>query len=233
MPQANYAVGAYRLLAGKSYTPASKPGFPFPNDPPIAVAPRNYNKSEGGVGGSETRVQYATGMSEWCKNCHSEIHSEGYVSGFGGQRHPAASNAYLKPTQYNIYNTYVSSGVYSAGASLYTSLVPFEQGTTPTLTALQTAANAGTAPTAGATSGVMCLSCHRAHASAFDSMVRWDQNATFLTDSGTGFTDGLNTRPAGLTAAGYYDRTVAATGNGSNVMGPFQRSLCNKCHGKD
>jgi hypothetical protein len=64
-------------------------------------------------------------------------------------------------------------------------------------------------------------------------MVRWDQNATFLTDSGTGFTDGLNTRPAGLTAAGYYDRTVAASGNGSTIMGPFQRSMCNKCHGKD
>jgi predicted CXXCH cytochrome family protein len=229
-PQANYAVGAYRILAGKSYTPASKPGFPFPNDPPVAVAPRDYNKSEGTA---ETRVQYATGMSEWCKNCHSEIHSEGYVSGFGGQRHPAASNAFLKPTQYNIYNTYVSSGVYTAGATLYTSLVPFEQGSTPTLTALQTAANAGTAPTAGATSAVMCLSCHRAHASAFDSMVRWDQNATFTTNAGTGFTDGLNVRPAGLTAAGYYDRTVAATGNGSTVMGPFQRSLCNKCHGKD
>jgi predicted CXXCH cytochrome family protein len=230
MPQANYAVGAYRLLAGKSYTPASKPGFPFPNDPPIAVAPRNYNKSEAT---SETRVQYGTGMSEWCKNCHSEIHSEGYVSGFGGQRHPAASNAYLKPTQYNIYNTYVSSGVYQAGASLYTSLVPFEQGTTPTLTALQTAANAGAAPTAGATSSVMCLSCHRAHASAFDSMVRWDQNATFTTDSGSNFTGGLTARTSAQTQAGYYDRTVSASGNGSTIIGPFQRSFCNKCHGKD
>jgi hypothetical protein len=230
VPQANYAVGSYRLLAGKSYAPASKSGFPFPNDPPVAAAPRDYNHSEAAT---ETRVQYATGMSEWCKNCHSEIHSEGYVSGFGGQRHPAASNAYLKPAQFNVYNTYVSSGVYTAGATLYTSLVPFEQGSTPTLTALATAANAGTAQAAGAGSSVMCLSCHRAHASAFDSMVRWDQNATFLTNSGTGFTDGLNVRPAGVTQAGYYDRTVTALGNGSTVLGPFQRSLCNKCHGKD
>ena len=230
MPQANYAVGSYRLLAGKSYAPASKNGFPFPNDPPTAVAPRDYNRSETA---SETRVQYGTGMSEWCKNCHSEIHSEGYVSGFGGQRHPAAKDAYLKPTQYNIYNSYVSSGVYQAGATLYTSLVPFEQGATPTLTALQTAANSGAAPTAGGTSAVMCLSCHRAHASAFDSMVRWDQNATFTTDSGSNFTGGLTARTSAQTAAGYYDRTVAGTGNGSTVMGPFQRSFCNKCHGKD
>jgi predicted CXXCH cytochrome family protein len=234
MPTGTYAVGSYRLLAGKSYTPASKPGFPFPNDPPVAVAPRDYNRSEtGATGASEVRVQYGTGMSEWCKNCHSEIHSEGYVSGFGGQRHPAAKDAYLKPTQYNIYNTYVSSGVYQGGATLYTSLVPFEQGTSPSLTALQTAANAGAAPTAGATSAVMCLSCHRAHASAFDSMVRWDQNATFLTDSGTGFTQGLSNRSTTETAAGYYDRQVQAAGNGSTIMGPFQRSFCNKCHGKD
>jgi hypothetical protein len=32
-PTATYAVGVYRLLAGQRYAPASKPGFPFPNNP--------------------------------------------------------------------------------------------------------------------------------------------------------------------------------------------------------
>jgi hypothetical protein len=30
--------------------------------------------------------------------------------------------------------------------------------------------------------------------------------------------------------AAYYGRTV---GNAGTNIGPFQRSLCNKCHGKD
>ena len=80
----------------------------------------------------------------------------------------------------------------------------------------------------------MCLSCHRAHASAFDSMVRWDQNATFLTD-GDARVDGsaaARDRAAARDAAGYYGRTVAAVGDGTR-FGPYQRSLCNKCHGKD
>jgi predicted CXXCH cytochrome family protein len=224
-PQANYAVGAYRLLAGQRYAPASKPGFPFPNDPPVAVAPQAYNQSEAA---NEVRVNYGSGMSEWCQNCHSQIHLNGYASGWSGLRHPAGNGATLHAGQYNVYNTYVSSGVVGAG-DRYTSLVPFEQGTSVSLATLRTAANAGSSIVAGPTSNVMCLSCHRAHASAFDSMVRWDQNATFLTD-GAGYTTGLTTRPNADTVAGYYDRPVGA---GGTAIGLYQRSLCNKCHGKD
>ena len=236
MPQANYATGVYRLLAGKNYEPASKTGFPFVSDPPIAVAPRTYNKSEAGA---EVRVQYGTGMSEWCKNCHPDIHMENYATGWSGQRHPAASNAYLHQSQYNVYNTYLSSANYQATSGAYTSLVPFEQGNAAALTpaVLAGQALAGTNLVAGDTSNVMCLSCHRAHASAFDSMIRWDQNATFLTD-GAGVSDGLYARPAGATLAGYYDRGYSPTaagviGTNGTVLGPYQRSLCNKCHGKD
>jgi hypothetical protein len=224
-----YAVGAYRLLAGRDYAPASKPWFKFPNDPPIAVAPPDYNRSESAT---EVRVNYGTGMSEWCVNCHSEIHMNNYQSGFGGLVHPAGNAAYLKSGQYNVYNTYVSSGVMT-GTDMYTSLVPFEQGSTILLSDLRTQALAGAAITANGTSTVMCLSCHRAHASAFDSMVRWDQNATFLTNGTTGdngFTGGLTLRTAAQTKAGYYDRTV---GTGGTTLGVYQRSLCNKCHGKD
>ena len=123
--------------------------------------------------------------------------------------------------------TYVSSGVVDpALADPYTSLVPFEQGRAGTFAAL-VAVSEGAATSATTSSNVMCLSCHRAHASAFDSMVRWDQNATFLTD-GSAFTSGLTAgdRDAAQTQAGYYGRTAAQ-------IGLYQRSLCNKCHGKD
>jgi predicted CXXCH cytochrome family protein len=236
-PDGTYAVGSYRLLAGQRYAPASKPGFPFPNNPPVAVAPQTYNQSEGnynGAGGNEVRVNYATGMSEWCQNCHASIHLNGYSSGWSGLRHPAGSGATLHAGQFNLYNTYVSSGVIDSNlTSSYTSLVPFEQGTSIDLATLRAQAAAGTSIVAGPTTNVMCLSCHRAHASAFDSMVRWDQNATFLTD-GTTFTGGATDRLADVTAAGYYDRDVgSAAGSGGETLGTYQRSLCNKCHGKD
>jgi predicted CXXCH cytochrome family protein len=231
-PTANYAVGAYRLLAGQRYAPASKPGFAFANNPPVAVAPASYNKNEDTT---ETRVNYATGMSEWCQNCHANIHLNSYASGWAGLRHPAGSGATLHAGQYNVYNSYISSGRMT-GTNQYTSLVPFEQGPNITIATLAAQAGANTAIVAGATSNVMCLSCHRAHASAFDSMVRWDQNATFLTNGATGqagFTSGVTTRTADVTQAGYYGRGVSAAPANGTSLGFYQRSLCNKCHGKD
>ncbi|MDW7710819.1 MAG: hypothetical protein SCH98_10115 [Deferrisomatales bacterium] len=72
---------------------------------------------------------------------------------------------------------------------------------------------------------MMCLTCHRAHASAFTSAGRWDFKATFLAeshpregDSGATGTDALHS---------YYGRDLIAE------LGPYQRSLCNKCHVKD
>jgi len=69
-------------------------------------------------------------------------------------------------------------------------------------------------------------------------MVRWDQQATFLTD-GTNYTNGATGSTSGgagiardltATRAGYYDRPV---GTGTTAIGLYQRSMCNKCHGKD
>ena len=228
-PVANtYAVGAYRLLGGQNYAPASNPSYPFPNDPPVAVAPTTYNRltGEAGGGANEMRVAYGRGMSEWCQNCHTNIHLDGYTTGVAGLRHPAGSEAFLHAGQIEVYNSYVSSGNMSraAGQDSYTSLVPFEQ-TGLTIAQLADAANQRRVITADETSAVMCLSCHRAHASAFDQMVRWDQNATFLTN-GTAITSGLSQRSDAQNTAGYYGRSVAQ-------LGTYQRSLCNKCHGKD
>jgi len=248
LPSTAAAVGSYRLLAGYGYVPASSVAnpSPFPNNPPLAIAPTGYNKAEGGTGSllhtNEVRVAYGAGMSEWCQNCHTNIHLDNYVSGAmgaSGLRHPAGNGAVLKPGQYDVYNRYISSGKYNGtpDGTFYTSLVPFENakkitynGTTGTTDDIQklSAAVAGTANgifVASAESNVMCLSCHRAHASGFGSMVRWNPDDTFITaGSATVWPDTQNR--GALMGPAYYGRTP-------NDFGWYQRSLCNKCHGKD
>ncbi len=149
-PTAAYAVGAYRLLGGQYYAPASNPTSAFGNDPPVAVAPLTYNSTEAT---NEVRVAYGTGMSEWCQNCHANIHLDGYTTGVAGLRHPAGSDAFLHAGQIQVYNTYVSSGVVDpAATSKYTSLVPFEQGNDIALATLRTNTASGGVLPAGAKS---------------------------------------------------------------------------------
>ena len=89
-------------------------------------------------------------------------------------------------------------------------------------------------PAAAADSNVMCLSCHRAHASAFDHMLRYDYGNEFMTvadATGASIYPAASTRPGqGRTEIerqkGYYDRLPT-------IFAPQQRVLCNKCHAKD
>ncbi len=239
---ATEAVGVYRILAGKDYRPASNPGFPFANDPPVAVSPETFNQVETA---GEVRVAYGQGMSEWCQNCHTYIHLDNYATGADGLVHPAGNGAKLRQLQADIYNKYRGSGDLT-GTFQYTSLVPFESQETD-LTKLGPAATSTDAPGSPVaadsifaavpnTSNVMCVSCHRAHASAWNSSLRWNMDSTFTTlatypgsnatgEAGLGeFAQG---RTMDETKAGYYGRTV---GGG---VAPFNRSLCNKCHAKD
>jgi predicted CXXCH cytochrome family protein len=178
----------------------------------------------------------------WCATCHAAMHSTGnYV-------HPI--DRALNSTIVANYNNYVSSGDMSgnftgahANFGPYSSLQPFASGTADfTVLGPLAAAGANTAATlAGpdATSQVMCLSCHRAHASAQPEALRWAMEAEFITVA-----DAANTNPLwpgtdngagaqfarGRTSteqqAGYYDRPAT-------VYGMYQRNLCNKCHAKD
>jgi hypothetical protein len=95
-------------------------------------------------------------------------------------------------------------------ATAYLPLVPFEDG-------LQT-----TTSTAGprAASRVMCLTCHRAHASPYPDAGRWDFAATFLEESHSA----LGTGPVEPYLAYYVNNPLDMTN---------QRSLCNKCHAQD
>jgi hypothetical protein len=67
----------------------------------------------------------------------------------------------------------------------------------------------------------MCVTCHRAHASAFDDAGRWDFHVEFMVNSHPQAGDG-GVGPNDPTYK-YYQYTFVNN----------QRSLCNKCHVKD
>ena len=245
-PTADEAVGVYRILAGKGYLPKSLSGsaaLAFANDAPIAVAPSTYNRSESGT---MTRVAYGKGMSEYCANCHAGmLNAAGTVSSGaadGGHVHPAGNSAKLAggwsdTTDFSTsialnYNSYKKTGDLSGNsATSYDSLVPFEEGTSDLATLKAHAKNDDSVLTGpdGTNSNVMCLSCHRAHASGFPSMVRYQIDNAFVnnTDS-TGTVQGWNAQTGSnaMYLAAYYDKPATK-------YGAYQRPLCNKCHAKD
>jgi len=226
MPTADGAVGVYRLLGGQGYYPKSAgAGFAFAANPPVAVSPDPYNQSEQT---NYVRVAYGSGMSNWCANCHTGLHSEAYPANL---RHP--TNMKLTTVEIANYNAYVKSGDLTGGvATSYTSLVPFEEGTSDRATLATHAKNDGSYTVGADTnSTVTCISCHRAHASAWDSAGRWNFRATFITEGGVYPAGGpASTESQGRTQAewqsGMYDRLPTA-------FATYQRSLCNKCHAKD
>ena len=235
------AAGVYRLLAGKGYSPKSLAGAnSFVNDPPVAVAPSTYNRSEATT---QTHVAYGSGMSEWCANCHTAMHNDSYTSGTKGLLHPAGNGAKLTQAIADNYNAYVSSGklTNTDPTKAYSTLAPFELGKGATLSdyaALKALAvlTDDKNQSASTTSNVMCLSCHRAHASGFESMTR-----TFLGNEFITIADASN-NPAydnsitegkinfGKSVA---EQQAAYYGRPASAFGPWARNYCNKCHAKD
>jgi hypothetical protein len=174
-----------------------------------------------------TRVVYGTGMSEWCANCHGGIHlTTGYTSGQAGLKHPAGNTATLGAIADN-YNAYVKSGDLSGTiATSYNSLVPYEEQST-NLADMLTRAKIDNSALSGPESSmtVTCLSCHRAHASGFASMLRYDISEPLITDAAGTFSPRSGYTDTDLEAA-YYGRNAA-------YFGVAQRVLCNKCHAMD
>jgi hypothetical protein len=222
---ANTAVGTYRLLAGFNYAPKSYPDIPFINKAPVALAPNTYNRSESST---DTRVAYGMGMSEWCANCHGLFH--GQASGTPGLelKHPSGAGAKLTADVVANYNAYVKTGnLTGVLANAYTSLVPFEEGIDNLTTLSPDAVSDGSKKQgASVSNNVMCLTCHRAHASGFSNMTRWDISQTFLVD-GTGAYSISGGNTTDDVKKAMYDRDPGT------FFVPFQRSLCNKCHVKD
>jgi hypothetical protein len=232
-------VGSYRLLAGAGYKTSLAPDHIFANRTPLAVIPTfawiddgdfgwtpTVNRSEAE---SDTRVAYGKDTSEWCANCHAGIHNPSYPTNL---RHPAGNSSTLGSAIVANYNAYLKTGDMNGSSSTsYSSLVPFEMQVTHYPTLVATATNSTAGP--DTSSNVTCLTCHRAHASGWDSIGRWNFKADMLTYAGQWpGSDGGDPaeyhqgRTRAETRLSYYDRPPTK-------FASYQRSLCNKCHAKD
>lgn len=231
LPTSTEAVGVYRMLGGIGYAPKSFPNDPFVNDPPVAVSPAIYNRQESA---SATRVAYGRGMSEWCENCHGSLQHASYPNATVGN-HPYGNAAKLSQTTVDTYNAYIATGnLTGTFTTAYNSLVPFEEG----ITDLSALAADTTATTGAALSdNVTCLTCHRAHASAWDYATRWNAaKGVYLTVGGSypGI-DAIGTGTTGEYATGKTQAEYAKTmyDRPASVFASNQWSLCNKCHEND
>ena len=222
-PAAGQAVGTFRLLRGPGST-AGSGGKTFTATFNASVA-STYNRTEAV---SQTAEAYGAGISDWCATCHPDMHS-------------ATSTLLTHPVNQGFsagvaanYNAYLGSGL--TGASGFDTIVPFQTDNTTDMAALQTAANTVNAQ-AATSSRVMCLSCHRAHASGFAHMTRWQNEGEFI--AADGVWPGTNSTSTIASQAKYaMGRTTAETSAAYNNQpetkyASYQRSLCNKCHAKD
>ena len=220
------AVGVYRMLGGAGYQPPFAPGQAFTASPPAAVAPSPYNRVETAT---QTRVAYGSNVSEWCGNCHTPG---------GALFHHGNMSATLPLGQVyaDQYNRYLKTGDLSGTQSTsFSSLVPFQMGLTNAIQDRNGMAAAAcsdgsclSGPGAGAT--VSCLTCHRAHASGWRAIMRWNPDAALLVYGGLypGVNNGAPAdyhmgRTEAETSRAYYDRPAS-------VFGFNQNQLCEKCH---
>lgn len=203
--------GNYRLLGGTGYNGGNLAGVNFTYPAPIAVTnPENWTETDA------NHPAYGTGMSEWCGNCHNALINS-------DRKHPSGDNAKLSSTVISNYNSYVKTGnIAGTQANSYTALIPFELGTSDK-SLLDPSSSAG--PDMNGKANVMCLTCHRVHASAFQDIGRWDFQATYIADSHPQNGDSGVTGDDVINS--YYGRDMIAE------FGKYQRQLCNKCHMQD
>jgi len=203
--------GNYRLLGDAEY---SVDGYPFNQKAPIARQSQVNKYQESDL----SHVDYGSGMSEWCGNCHATYLTNRHTSLTSTFTHPAGDNALFNQPVVDQYNSYLHTGdLTGTFATAYLQFVPFERGVT-NIQLLDPNSTQG----ANANANLMCLSCHRAHASAFPNGGRWDFTATLLAASHPATGD------TGATANdvyySYYGRNIATE------FGAGQRQLCEKCH---
>ncbi|MDA8170976.1 MAG: hypothetical protein M0Z48_04010 [Nitrospiraceae bacterium] len=251
-PAAGQAVGVYRLLGGVGYQPGYLLGsYAFSYAPPPAVAPSVYNQSESTY---PVRVAYGSdgssnGMSFWCRNCHPNIHTSSgpsaplnvYNQTYSfPQTHPIES--YLSMGTNNNYNAYIESGVYTGTQSTsYWSIVPYEENNLNYSTLASHANNNGSYLTGPSSSDyVSCMTCHRAHATGWDYMLRF--NYLGIPDGNHGWTQIIDDNSGGavwpdpvLDPYKAMGRTTTETqqayyGRPATTYAAVQYVLCNKCH---
>jgi hypothetical protein len=180
---------SFRMLSGVG--PVQDGSFVFTEPAPDAEGIELDSTGESKV----NHTAYRQGISRWCGNCHGRYHE----NGLAGFEHPSEERLHGKQ-QYQ-YEQYDGDDNPTGGlaTSSYLPEVPFED------TFVTIDSTSGPA----AASWVMCLSCHRAHASSAPAAGRWDFNVAVLADDGV--------------VSGSYPIP-------SPYRTPNQGSLCRKCH---
>lgn len=180
---------SFRLLRGAGSAQPGTPAFAFPAPEAVGLGLRSAPES------AQRHTAYRAGMSNWCANCHGRYHDQA-ATGFEHD-----SDAVLPGPVRTRYNEYQGDADPTGGIEsvAYLPEVPFES------------ADATTSSTEGPGPGsrMMCLTCHRAHASSGPAAGRWDFNVTLLAEDG---------RPS---------RSYAIP---SPYLDPSQGPLCAKCH---
>ena len=237
IPVAGESVGTYRLLGSSAYQAFSS-GPTFPGNP-AAVVNSDYNRTEAVT---QTRVAYGhagvagyASWGKWCATCHPDMHTDSSPNTV----HEVDGNLSGQAT---IYNKYVMTGdLTGAQLTAFTSLVPYAENTADPAT-LVAKALIDDSDLSGPTASdrLACLTCHRAHASGWKWMLRWNGDAEFLTLGAPGApvypgVDAGLPGPQGQFNQGYTTAQMAATyyDRPPTVFAGHQRSLCNKCHNKD
>ncbi len=265
-PGVGQTVGVYRLLGGVGYLPldlSGNPSYAFAYEPPAAISPSVYNRSEDTT---QTVVAYGVGMSQWCRNCHPNMHTGNGNDSQNVQNATGATESFPQPQDTpgytshpsgNVsvpandelggqfaanYISYIYTGNYNGTSASYSSLVPYEMNTTDYAT-LQSKANInGIYPDPLSTDLVSCLSCHRAHASGWDYIMRFKYNG--INDGNYGFSEtmtdnnggGVTVYPDTLTdPSNAMGRTATETqqayyGRQATHFTTNETVLCNKCH---
>jgi len=248
-PTSTTAVGVYRLLAGQGYIQGGVGGTPiaFPGSP-IAVATGNGSSeataASATTGAGQFRVAYAnyngsgaTTWGQWCGTCHSAMLS---TSAATSHAHPVDVPLSTRGED-QIYNSYVSTGkTGGSSATSYLSLVPFMESTSDIGVLATHASSGATVVTTGpaANDQVSCPTCHRSHATGFKNMMRWNMVGEFITladSAGTGIWPGTDNGASSTYNQGRteLEMRTAYYMRPATYFGPYQRSLCNKCHAQD
>ena len=183
LPAGSTRQGNYRLLGDSHYgggNAVAAQGFQFSYDAPVArqnIVTR-FGESDG------SHVDYGEGMSEWCGNCHGDMLGDHSIIA-GDFVHPIGSTGTLTTDMVSMYNSYINTGDLVANspgtgdiATAYLQFVPFERETSD-----QQQLDPTSTEGPNTNSKIMCLTCHRAHASAFRSIGRWDLDAVLLANS--------------------------------------------------
>ncbi len=226
------AVGAYRLLGGKGYLPASvsdDPTLAFTEDPIVAASPENYNDSDVVKGKGSGRVIVTYGGStvgSWCRQCHLKMHENGTAVNV----HPndeAVGNAIA-----GIYNAYLGSDG-KGSIRGYTSLIPVAYDNFTKNSLLRDHFTDGAI--ISTTDRIMCLSCHRAHASGFVSITRFPMADVFTSVQGgvASYQTGADPTQSAISYLTPAEMQAALYDRPASEFGVEARALCNKCHLKD